>query len=146
MLAVVLAVSAGLAGCSTSRVNIEGDAMAPTLKNGEQAVVQRSIDRLDRGDIVTFRYPKDETKSFLKRIVGLPGETISSVDGRISIDGKPLEESYVLEPNRSHDTWGPIAIPPGEYFMMGDNRRNSSDSRSWGLVTRDAIWGKAGVR
>jgi signal peptidase I len=124
------------------RVNIMGDAMAPTLNDGDSAIATRRFDRLDRGDIVALRYPRDELKSFVKRIVGLPGERIEMADGRVSIDGRPLDEPYVLDANRSRDTWGPRTVPDGEYFVMGDNRRNSSDSRSWGTVTHGAIWAK----
>jgi signal peptidase I len=136
----------GVAACGASRIDIQGEAMAPTLKNGEIAWATRTFETLARGDVVVFRYPKDESKNFLKRIVGLPGERIESHEGRIAIDGQPLDETYVIEANRSHDTWGPVTVPQGEYFVMGDNRRNSSDSRTWGLVRRDAIWGKVPLR
>lgn len=142
-LALILVVAGA---CGSLRVDIVGEAMAPTLKNGESAMATRRIDALVRGDIVGFRYPKDESKSFVKRIVGLPGERIASSGGSIVIDGQPLAEPYVVEANRSNDTWGPITVPEGHYFMMGDNRRNSSDSRSWGLVRRDAIWAKVMLR
>ena len=98
--------------------------------------------RLLRGDIVAFRYPKDESKSFVKRIVGVPGERIESTNGAIAINGRRLAEPYVDDANRSHDSWGPITVPEGQFFVMGDNRLNSSDSRTWGLVRRDAIWAK----
>jgi signal peptidase I len=142
-LALVLAIATG---CGVLRVNIDGEAMAPTLKDGESALATRTFDTLARGDIVSFRYPKDESKSFLKRIVGVPGDRIESKNGSILVDGRPLVEPYVAEANRSADSWGPVTVPDGQYFMMGDNRRNSSDSRSWGLVRRDAIWAKVLLR
>jgi signal peptidase I len=129
-------------GCNMTRVDIKGQAMSPTLKDGESALATRTVESLARGDIVAFRYPQDETKSFVKRIVGLPGERIESADGKILIDRRPLEEAYVADGNRSPDSWGPITIAEGEYFVMGDNRRNSSDSRTWGTVRRSLIWGK----
>ncbi|HYT73510.1 MAG TPA: signal peptidase I [Vicinamibacterales bacterium] len=138
----VVVLLGGSAGCGTLRVDVVGDAMAPTLKSGEKAWATRTFDRLKRGDIVGFKYPGDETKSFVKRVVGLPGERIESVAGRVAINGQPLSEGYVVPENRSHDTWGPMTIPVGEFFMMGDNRRNSSDSRAWGTVRREAIWAK----
>ena len=133
-------------GCGVSRVNIAGEAMAPTLKEGESALATRTIDTLARGDVVAFRYPKDESKSFVKRIVGLPGERLESNNGSILIDGRTLDEPYVADTNRSKDSWGPITMPDGQYFMMGDNRRNSSDSRMWGPVRREAIWAKVLIR
>ena len=133
-------------GCDQSRLDINGDAMAPTLKDGEQALAKRTFDTLMRGDIVAFRYPKDESKSFVKRIVGLPGDRIESTSGAIAINGQPLDEPYVADANRSHDSWGPITVPDGQFFVLGDNRRNSSDSRTWGLVRQDAIWAKVVLR
>jgi signal peptidase I len=129
-------------GCGALKLNVQGQAMAPTLNDGESALATRTFDTVARGDIVGFRYPKDESKSFIQRIVGMPGERIESNNGSILIDGKPLAEAYVAETNRSADSWGPITVKDGQYFMMGDNRRNSSDSRSWGLVRREAIWAK----
>jgi len=134
------------AGCSTTRVDILGDAMSPTLKNGEKVAATRAFDDVKRGDIVVFKYPNDETKSFVKRIVGVPGDRIESAAGTVSINGKVINEAYVLPENQSSDTWGAIEIPAGRYFVMGDNRRNSSDSRHWGTVTRGAIWAKVGDR
>jgi signal peptidase I len=91
---------------------------------------------------VGFKYPKDESKSFVQRIIGQPGDRIEMKEGRVTVNGHSLEEPYVAEANRSQDSWGPVTIGAGQYFLMGDNRRNSSDSRSWGLVRRDAIWAK----
>ena len=129
------------AGCNRG-VRVMGKAMEPALKADEFVSTTRLFTDLKRGDIIAFRYPMDESKNFMKRIVGLPGDEISSTDGRVSIGGKPLEEPYVAEGNRSHDSWGPIAVPADQYFVMGDNRGNSSDSRHWGLVKRSEIWGK----
>jgi signal peptidase I len=144
---VLLAAAALLAsGCNVTRLNIDGHAMAPALKDGESVVASRTVAPLARGDIVAFRYPRDETKSFVKRIVGLPGERIQMIEGRVLIDGRALDEAYVAEENRSAESWGPLTIAPGEYFMLGDNRRNSSDSRSWGAVRQSAIWAKISGR
>jgi len=81
-------------------------------------------------------------RSFVLRIIGLAGERIGMTDGQVEIDGRRLDEKYVAEANRLSDTWGPIVIPQDEYFVMGDNRRNSSDSRSWGTVRHHLIWAK----
>jgi len=128
--------------CGMLRVDVVGEAMSPTLRNGESALATKRIDSLIRGDIVGFRYPRDETKSFVMRVVGLPGESVASAAGRVSVDDKVLSEPYVAEANRSADTWGPVRVPEGQYFVMGDNRTNSSDSRHWGLVGRESIWAK----
>lgn len=130
------------AGCTTQMVKNEGQAMAPTFNDGDSALVSRRIETIERGDIIAFRYPKDESKNFLKRIVALPGDRIESIDGRIRVNGAPLEEPYVADGNRSADSWGPVVVEADQYFVMGDNRRNSSDSRHWGPVRRDAVWGK----
>ena len=140
----MLAVSGGV-GCS-GQVNIVGESMAPTLKNGESVVMIRPVTTIERGDIVGFRYPADESKNFIQRIVGVPGDRIESVQGRILIDGQVFEEPYILEANRSADSWGPLTVPDERFFVMGDNRRNSSDSRSWGPVERRLIWAKVPPR
>ncbi len=116
--------------------------MAPTFEKGESAMATRTVDRLDRGDIVVFKSPTDESRSLVLRIVALPGENIEMKDGTAIIDGRPLEEPYVIEANRSADSWEPRRVPDGEYFMMGDNRPHSVDSRTWGTVRRDLIWAK----
>jgi signal peptidase I len=130
------------AGCTSKTIHVEGDAMAPAFKNGETAIATLVVDRLDRGEVVAFRYPLDESKSFIKRIVGLPGEQIEMKNGQVFVNGRQLDEPYVDAANRSVDSRAPLAIPEGEYFVLGDNRRNSSDSRHWGNVRRDLIWGK----
>jgi signal peptidase I len=101
------------AGCDAVRVNIAGEAMAPVLIDGESALASRTVDPLTRGDIVGFRYPKDESKNFVKRIIGLPGERIESKGGQITVDGQPLAEPYVADGNRSRYYLGPITVPEG---------------------------------
>jgi len=106
-----------------------------------------------RGDVIVFRYPHDETQDYVKRAIGLPGETVKIVDRVVYIQ-KPAQTGYVplIEPYSNHkdpgsvppelDNFGPLAIPEGHYFVMGDNRDNSLDSREWGLVPRDHILGR----
>jgi signal peptidase I len=130
------------AGCQVFTVNIEGEAMAPALKNGERAVATRGVRSVERGEIVAFRYPPDESKNFVKRVVGLPGEQIEIREGRVFINGRQLDEPYVVDSNRSAETLTPRTIPTGEYFVMGDNRRNSSDSRHWGTVRHDLMFAR----
>jgi signal peptidase I len=134
-----------LAGCRGSQANIRGQAMAPTLNDGERWPVDRTVETIERGDVVAFYYPRDQSKSFVKRVVGMPGERISIERGRVSVNGTPLDEPYVVSSNRSAETFE-ATVPDGEFFMMGDNRRNSSDSRHWGTVSRELVWGKVIIR
>ena len=101
-----------------------------------------------RFDIVIFRYPDNEKELFIKRIIGLPGETVEIIDGKVYIDGssEPLDDSFIKEPMRG--SFGPYQVPEGCYFMLGDNRNNSKDSRFWKntFVTFDQIVGKAYIR
>ncbi|WP_419785629.1 signal peptidase I [Pseudodesulfovibrio sp.] len=100
-----------------------------------------------RGDIAVFKFPEDESKDFIKRVIGLPGETIEVKDKVVYIDGKALDEPYVHHTKAGsmpvRDNFGPYVIPQGQYFMMGDNREGSYDSRWWGTVKREKIVGKA---
>jgi len=97
----------------------------------------------ERGDIVVFEAPDKPDEDYIKRIIGLPGETIEGIDGVVYINGEPLEESYLKEPMLG--SFGPFVVPEGHYFMMGDNRNESYDSREWKnkYVARDKIKGKA---
>lgn len=102
----------------------------------------------ERFDIVIFRYPDDETELYIKRIIGLPGETVKIVDGKVYINGssEPLDDSFCAE--RPTGSYGPFKVPENCYFMMGDNRNNSHDSRFWDnhYVAREKILGKAVFR
>lgn len=140
--ALVTGVLLGLASAGCGNVRVEGDAMAPTLADGDLVSVTTTIEPLMRGDVVVFTHPRDPSRTFLKRIVGLPGEEIEITDRGVTIDGQPLDEPYVLAANRSTNHWGPTQIGDGEYFVLGDNRRNSEDSRHWGAVRRDLIRAK----
>src|SRR5262245_31402132 len=130
------------AACGPTQFTNLGQAMLPTLQEGERVVATPIVATIERGDILVFPYPKDETKLFVKRVIGLPGDQIQSVSGQISINGRALVEKYVAAENRSTDSWGPLTVPADEYFVMGDNRHNSSDSRIWGTVKRQAIRAK----
>jgi len=113
--------------------------MMPTIGDGERVIASPIVGDVARGDIVVFRYPEDQSKRFLKRVIGLPGDSLRSAEGRIFLNDQPLDEKYVADDNRSHDSWGPVLIPADSYFVMGDKRNNSSDSRTWGVVKRDLI-------
>ena len=112
------------------------------------------IDPIARGDIIVFKYPEDPERDFIKRTIGLPGETIELRNKKVFIDGTMLDEPYVQylwtpsdeEGTFDFDvrmTYGPVTVPEGQYFMMGDNRDNSQDSRYWGFLPREYIKGKA---
>ena len=133
-------------------VKVEGTSMLPRLHDGERIFVNKLIyydeyrwaPKIDRGDIVVFWFPDDPSKSYIKRVIGLPGDTVEVHDGSVRINGRDLEEKY-LDPrlNVSHRSQPPIYVRPNYYFVMGDNRDNSSDSRIWGLVPKKYIYGKA---
>ncbi|MCF8719790.1 signal peptidase I [Nitrospina gracilis] len=104
----------------------------------------------ERGDIIVFKYPMDETKDFIKRVIALPGEKLELRHQQVYINGQRLEEPYVhhteppsLEPVPERDDLGPLLIPDGHVFVMGDNRENSHDSRKWGFLDLDKVRGKA---
>src|SRR5262245_59907897 len=96
----------------------EGHAMEPAIKDGDSIQVTGKLGTLERYDVSVFRYPKDESKVFVKRIIGLPGERISSIDGPIFINGRAIDEPYVVADNRSHDTFPEETVPPNAYFVM----------------------------
>ena len=117
--------------------------MSPTLNHDDRVLMLKQVGELHRGDIVVFLYPEDQTKSYISRIVGLPGETIYVENGKAYINGNQIEEPYLAPEYASEDSMiAPVVIRPDNYFMMGDNRRNSSDSRYWGTVPRKLIYGK----
>ncbi len=112
------------------------------------------VREIRRGDIVVFKYPDEPTRDFIKRVIGLPGETIELRNKKVFVDGRPLDEPYVhfLEPSHGageitsfdvRERYGPVQVPQGQYFVMGDNRDNSQDSRYWGFLPRHYIKGKA---
>jgi signal peptidase I len=136
-------------------VKVEGTSMLPQLHDGERIFVNKLIyydeyswaPKVDRGDIVVFWFPDDPSKSYIKRVVGLPGDTIEMRDGTVRVNGSQIDERY-LDPrfNVSPRSQAPVYVRPNYYFVMGDNRDNSSDSRSWGLVPKKYVYGKALLR
>jgi signal peptidase I len=123
-------------------IRVEGHSMEPTLQDGDRALFVRLRGGPARGEVVAMRYPRNPAKSFVMRVVGLPGERVSIADGIVAIDGRPLDEPYVPSDRRSHEAFGPLRLGPDEYFMLADNRRNASDSREWGPVARRLIWAR----
>jgi len=133
---------------------IPSGSMLPTLRIGDYLLVNKFVylfRPIRRGDIIVFKFPQDEARDFIKRVVGLPGETLEIRDRQVFIDGKPLHEPYAVyseppllgSPVPYH--LGPMVIPPGHLFMMGDNRDNSLDSRSWGLLEESKVVGEASI-
>ena len=128
---------------------VEGMSMAPTLEDQDRLIVNKFIYRLTsprKGDIVMLYYPVNPDKSFVKRVIAEEGDTVRITDGRVYVNDLPLDDSYVPPEYRSHDDWGPQLIPEGYYFVMGDHRNNSSDSRHWGMVPKKYIIGRVQVR
>jgi signal peptidase I len=115
------------------------------------------VGRIKRGDVIVFKYPEEPERDFIKRVIGMPGETLEVREKKVYINGQALDEPYVhfLQPPSStseqaeftsfdvRERYGPVTVPPDQYFMMGDNRDNSQDSRYWGFLSRDLIKGKA---
>src|ERR1700758_312557 len=127
-------------------VKVEGTSMAPLLSDQERIFINKFVYRFEpiaRGDVVVFWYPLDRTKSFIKRVVALPGEKVEIREGRVYVDGNGLSEPYVLPKYLDDGSFGPIRVPPGEYFVMGDHRDSSNDSRVFGPVPLRYIYGKA---
>jgi signal peptidase I len=124
---------------------VEGQSMLNTLLPGERVIVSRIsyiVGQPARGDVIVLQYPLDPSRDFVKRIIGLPGETVAIVNGQVFIDGRPLPpEPYVVY--TSTTDMAPLQLGPDEYFVMGDNRVGSSDSRVWGPLPARRIIGKA---
>jgi signal peptidase I len=127
-------------------VKVEGTSMAPLISDQERIFINKFVYRFEpigRGDVVVFWYPLDRTKSFIKRVIGLPGETVEIRRGRVFVDGRRLMEPYVPPQYADLGNYGPFVVPDGEYFVMGDHRASSNDSRIFGPVPDRYIYGKA---
>ncbi len=117
--------------------------MEPALKDGDRILIDRNVDPLKRGDIVVFYYPVEPAKSYIKRIAGLPGEAVEIRGGTVLINGNALDEPYVTASNnRVMSSRAELRVPAGSYYVIGDNRDNSNDSRMWGPLQRRFIYGK----
>jgi signal peptidase I len=128
---------------TTGRFQVRGSSMELTLHDGQYLIVSKLIYWIhapERGDVIVFHPPNDADDDYIKRIVGLPGERVEIQDGRVSVGGTLLEEPYVVNPGFYSGAWD---LGPEEYFVLGDNRRNSSDSHTWGMFPRENIVGKA---
>lgn len=131
---------------------IPSGSMLPTLQIGDHILVNKFIyhfEPIHRGDVIVFKYPQDESRDFIKRVIGLPGETLEIRGRQVLTNGVPLKEPYAVYADGSlarvleRERLGPILIPPGKLFMMGDNRDHSLDSRVWGFLDIHKVKGKA---
>ena len=125
---------------------IPSGSMLPTLLIGDHLFVNKflyNFDEIDRGDVVVFKFPIDPTKSYIKRVIGLPGDVVEIIDGSVRLNGKPYLEPYVLKRFRDRGTYPRVVVPEGEYFVLGDHRNTSNDSRTWGTVEHSYVTGKA---
>ncbi len=128
---------------------VEGLSMAPTLADQDRLIVNKLLYRLAeprRSDIVMLYYPVDPDKSFVKRIIAEEGDTVRIDNGRVFVNDVPVRDEYVPPDFRSYEDYGPQIVPEGYYFVMGDHRNNSSDSRHWGMVPKRYIIGKVQLR
>jgi signal peptidase I len=129
-------------------VKVEGTSMMPGLTNNERIFINKYTYKLGphsitRDDLVVFHYPYDTSQSYIKRIIGLPGDYIQIVDGMVYVNGKELSEPYVPQDYRDHTSLAKEVVPMDHYFVLGDHRTSSNDSRVWGFVDRSKIYGKA---
>jgi signal peptidase I len=127
-------------------VRVEGTSMLPRLEDRDRLFINKfvyHVSAIERGDVVVFHYPRDPEKSYIKRVIALPGDRLRIDRGQVWLNGKPLDERYVPEEYRDSRSMAAIVVPEGCYFMMGDHRSISSDSREFGPVERSLIYGKA---
>jgi len=133
--------------CQVARV--EGHSMSPTLENDDRLIVNKLIYRLSvpqPDDIVMLYYPVNPDKSFVKRVIAKEGDVVRIVDGKVYVNNEPRDDVFVPPTYRSHEDFSSITVKQGYYFVMGDHRNNSSDSREWGEVPRKYIIGKVQLR
>lgn len=129
-------------------VRVEGTSMMPSLADQERIFINKFVYRLglgdiERGDMVVFWYPHDPSKSYIKRVIGLPGDAVEIVGGAVYVNSLQIEEPYVPGNYRDHLTYGRITVPQDHFYVLGDHRSSSNDSRNWGPVPRQSIYGKA---
>jgi len=129
-------------------VKVEGTSMMPTLDDQERIFINKFVYRLhfgkiDRGDTVVFWFPGDPTKSYIKRVIAVPGDRVEVNQGAVIVNGQALVENYVPEEYRDQSSMTERTVPQDEYFVLGDHRSSSNDSRAWGMVPRRYIYGKA---
>jgi signal peptidase I len=145
-LAVSLIVSALIIVFLYQPVKVEGTSMLPGLTDQERIFINKFVYHLEpisRGDIVVFRYPRDTAKSYIKRVIAVPGDRVRIDDGRVYVNGRRIRETYVPDDYRDDRSYAETVVPADSYFLLGDHRSSSSDSRDFGPVERGYIYGKA---
>jgi signal peptidase I len=129
-------------------VKVEGTSMMPTLTDQERIFINKftyhfGLGDIQRGDMVVFWFPLDQSKSYIKRVIGVPGDVVRIEAGQVFVNGQELNEPYVPDEFRDRVSYEERPVPNDQYFVLGDHRNSSSDSRTWGFVKREAIYGKA---
>jgi signal peptidase I len=145
-LIISLAISAFIIVFLYQPVKVEGTSMMPSLDDQERIFINKFVYRIEpiqHGDIVVFRYPRDPAKSFIKRVVGVAGDHVRIADGRVYLNGKLLVEDYVPHAFQDDRSYAEVVVPPDSFFVLGDHRSLSNDSRDFGPVDASYIYGKA---
>jgi signal peptidase I len=145
-LVISLAISAFIIIFLYQPVKVEGTSMMPSLDDQERIFVNKFVYRLEpieRGDIVVFRYPRDPSKSYIKRVIGMAGDRIRIEGGQVFVNDKELDEEYVPAMYTDSRTYPELTVPPNSFFVLGDHRSMSNDSRDFGAVNQSFIYGKA---
>ena len=145
-LVVSVAVSAFIIVFLYQPVRVEGTSMLPVLEDQDRLFINKiayRVGEVHRGDVVVFQFPRDHAKSYIKRVIALPGDRIRIDQGQVIVNGEPLKEPYLQGRFADDRSQSEMVMPPGEYFVMGDHRSISSDSRDFGPVDRGLIYGKA---
>ena len=129
-------------------VKVEGTSMMPGLNDQERIFINKyeykfGVGDISRGDSVVFHFPLDPSQSYIKRVIGVPGDYVEIVDGTVFVNGVKLDEPYVPDEYRDHLSSPRRVVPMDHYFVLGDHRSSSNDSRMWGFVDRREIYGKA---
>jgi signal peptidase I len=130
---------------ATGRYRVQGHSMLPTMHEGEYLIINKLsyfLDEPEAGDIIVLHYPRDRTREYIKRVIGVPGDTVEVANGEVSINGVVLDEPYIADDPNYSGSW---IVPEDNFFVLGDNRNSSSDSHSWSFLPRDDIVGKAWV-
>src|SRR5919198_5377603 len=142
-LIISLAVSAFFIIFLYQPVKVEGTSMLPGLEDQERIFINKFVYRwesITRGDIVVFRYPRDTSKSYIKRVIGIPGDHVRMEDGQVYVNNRRLSESYIPAEYFDHRSFSEFTVPPDSYFLLGDHRSMSNDSREFGPVDRQYIY------
>jgi signal peptidase I len=127
-------------------VKVEGSSMEPGLEDQERIFINKLVYRfetIERGDVIVFRYPRDNRKSFIKRVIGVPGDRVRVVEGHVYVNGQMLSEPYVSQDYFDTRSYEERLVKPDTFYVMGDHRSMSNDSRDFGLVPRANVYGKA---